>query len=149
MVNSYSMCRRNFKWTTKLFFHLLDVTVLNSWILLYSYGAKCTHRDFRFLLARNLIGEAGRSKFAPPPVWLEGQVRLQQMLWEWTAAITSTGQQNPVNCPAVFVQRGVSEGKPRISVQNVMWVFKHEGANPCILLCFNLIVFYISCIRNH
>ena len=32
-ANIYSMCRRTFKWTKKLFFHLLDPTVLNSWIL--------------------------------------------------------------------------------------------------------------------
>jgi hypothetical protein len=32
MANSYSMDRRNLKWTTKLFFHLLDLRVLNSWI---------------------------------------------------------------------------------------------------------------------
>ena len=62
MANSYSMCRRNFKWTKKLFFHLLDLTVLNSWILLSSCGAKCTHRDFRLLLVRNLIEEAGKSQ---------------------------------------------------------------------------------------
>ena len=67
MANSYSMCRRNFKWTIKLFFHLLDLTVLNSWILLSSCGAKCTHRDFRFLLVRNLIEEAGRSQDRPTP----------------------------------------------------------------------------------
>jgi len=30
MANSYSMSRRTFKWTTKLFFHFLDLTVLNS-----------------------------------------------------------------------------------------------------------------------
>ena len=30
MANSYSMYRRTFKWTTKLFFHLLDITILNS-----------------------------------------------------------------------------------------------------------------------
>jgi len=29
MANSYSMIRRTFKWTTKLFFHFLDLTVLN------------------------------------------------------------------------------------------------------------------------
>jgi len=40
MVNSYLMCRCTFKWTTKLFFHLLDLTVLNIWILLSSCGAK-------------------------------------------------------------------------------------------------------------
>ena len=33
MANSYSMSQRTFKWTMKLFFHLLDLTVLNSWIL--------------------------------------------------------------------------------------------------------------------
>ena len=65
MANSYSICRRNFKWTTKLFFHLLDLTVLNSWILLSSCGAKHTHRDFRLLLVRNLIEEAGRSRPTP------------------------------------------------------------------------------------
>lgn len=67
MANSYSMSRRNFKWTMKLFFHLLDLTVLNSWILLSSCGAKYTHRDFRLLLVRNLIEEAGRSQDRPTP----------------------------------------------------------------------------------
>lgn len=70
MASSYSMCRRNLKWTTKLFFHLLDLTVLNSWILLSSCGAKCTHRDFRLLLVRNLIEEAGRSHYRPTPSML-------------------------------------------------------------------------------
>jgi hypothetical protein len=67
MANSYSMSRRNFKWTMKLFFHFLDLTVLNSWILLSSYGAKYTHRDFRLLLVRDLIEEAGRSQDRPTP----------------------------------------------------------------------------------
>ena len=43
MANSYSMSRCTFKWTMKLFFHLLDLTVLNSWMLLSSCGAKYTH----------------------------------------------------------------------------------------------------------
>jgi hypothetical protein len=30
MSNSYSMSQHTFKWTTKLFFRLLDLTVLNS-----------------------------------------------------------------------------------------------------------------------
>ena len=67
MANSYSMSRRNFKWTTELFFHLLDLTVLNSWILLSSCGAQCTHQDFRLLLVRNLIEEAGKSQDRPTP----------------------------------------------------------------------------------
>jgi len=62
MANSCLMSERTFKWTTKLFFHFLDVTVLNSWILLSSCGAKYTHRDIRLLLVRNLFEEAGKSQ---------------------------------------------------------------------------------------
>jgi len=67
MANSYSMSRSTFKWTMKLFFHLVDLTVLNSWILLSSCGTKYTHRDFRLLLLRNLIEEAGKSQDCPTP----------------------------------------------------------------------------------
>jgi len=96
MANSYLMCQRTFKWTMKLFFHFLGLTVLNSWILLSSCGAKYeyTHRDFRLLLVRNLIEEAGKSKIAPPPDWLEDQVRPQQMFCDSRVTITNTGQRN-------------------------------------------------------
>ena len=32
MANSYSISQRTLKWTTKLFFHFLDLIILNSWI---------------------------------------------------------------------------------------------------------------------
>jgi len=67
MANSCSMSRRTFKWTTKLFFHFLDLTILNTWILLSSCGAKYTHRDFRLLLVRNLIDDAGKSQDCATP----------------------------------------------------------------------------------
>jgi len=35
MANSYSMSPHTFKWTTKLFFYLLDLTVLNCWIFMW------------------------------------------------------------------------------------------------------------------
>ena len=66
-ANSYSMSRRTFKWTMKLFFHFLDLTVHNSWILLSSCGAKYTHRDFMLLLVRKLIEGAGKSQDRPTP----------------------------------------------------------------------------------
>jgi hypothetical protein len=44
---------------------LLDLTELNSWILLSSCGTKYTHRDFWFLLVRNLTEEAGKSQDHP------------------------------------------------------------------------------------
>jgi len=67
MANSYSMSQHTFKWTTKLFFHFLDLTVLNSLILLSSCGATYTHRDFRLLLVRNLIEGPGKSQDNPTP----------------------------------------------------------------------------------
>jgi len=65
MANIYSMSWHTFKWTTKLFFHLLDLTVLNSWVLLSSCGAKYTHWDFRLLLVSKLIEEVGKSQVRP------------------------------------------------------------------------------------
>jgi len=67
MADSYLVSQHTFKWTTKLFFHFLDLTVLNSWILLSSCGAKYTRQDFRLLLVRNLIEEAGKSQDCPTP----------------------------------------------------------------------------------
>jgi len=67
MANSYLMNPHTFQWTTKLLFHLVDLTVINSWILLPSREAKYTHQDFRLLLVKNLIEEAGKSKDHPIP----------------------------------------------------------------------------------
>jgi len=61
-----SFCRSSKRWTMKLFFHLLDLTLLNSWILLLC-GAKYTDRDFRLLLVRKLIEEAEKSQDRPNP----------------------------------------------------------------------------------
>ena len=66
MANSCTMSWCTFKWTTKMFFHFLDLTVLSSWILLSSCGATYTHWDFR-LLVRNLIEEARKSQDRPTP----------------------------------------------------------------------------------
>ena len=38
MADSYSISRRTFKWTKKLFFHLLDLAILKSYILHSSCG---------------------------------------------------------------------------------------------------------------
>jgi hypothetical protein len=105
MANTYSMCRHSFKWTTKLFFHLLDLTVLNSWILLSLCGAKYTHWDFRFLLMRNLIKEVGRSQDRPTPS-LGGR--------------PSAADTNITRLAAMSVQIGASARQQRISAPNVM-----------------------------
>ena len=69
MANSYSTSRCTFKWTKKLFFHLLDLTILNSYILHSSCGGKkISHRDFRFTLVRNMLAHAGPERRVPRPL---------------------------------------------------------------------------------
>ena len=76
-----SFCRSSRRWTMKLFLHLLDLTVLNIWILLSSCGAKYTHREFRLVLVRKLIEEVEDSQNCPKPILCNSRV-----------AITNTGQ---------------------------------------------------------
>jgi len=58
MTNSYSISR--WTWTKKLFFQLMDLTILNSFIILASCGSKLSNCQFRMTLTRDLIQEAGR-----------------------------------------------------------------------------------------
>ncbi|PSN56177.1 PiggyBac transposable element-derived protein 4 [Blattella germanica] len=58
MANSYGISRCTWKWTKKLFFHLIDITVLNSYIIQKSCGGKLSHKEFRESLIRNLIQTA-------------------------------------------------------------------------------------------
>jgi len=68
MANSYSISQHTFKWTKKLFFHLLDLAILNSYILHSSCGGKkMSHRDFRYTLVRNMLVHAGPERRVPRP----------------------------------------------------------------------------------
>jgi hypothetical protein len=69
MANSYTASRQTWKWTKKLFFHLLDLAVLNSYILLSSCGGKkISHRDFRLALVREMLAWAGHEPQPSRPV---------------------------------------------------------------------------------
>jgi len=60
MANSYTASRRTWKWTTRFFFHLLDLAIVNSYILLSSCGGKkISHRDFRHTLIREMLAQSG------------------------------------------------------------------------------------------
>jgi len=66
MTNSYSISRRRFKCTKKLFFHLLDLAILNSYILHSSCGGKkMSNRDYRYTLVRNMLTHAGPERRVP------------------------------------------------------------------------------------
>ena len=56
MVLYYGFFHRSLKWWKRVFFHLLDVTLVNSHILYnISSGSKTTHLDFRLSVAKGLL----------------------------------------------------------------------------------------------
>lgn len=53
MANSYSFGRRTLKWTKKIFFHLLDLSVLNAYLLVKNKHT--SHKDFRMKLIKLML----------------------------------------------------------------------------------------------
>jgi len=60
MANSYTASRRTWKWTKKPLFHLLNLAIVNSYVLLSSCGGKkISHRYFRPTLIREMMARVG------------------------------------------------------------------------------------------
>jgi hypothetical protein len=58
-ANNYTISRPRWKWTKKLFFHLLDLAILNSYILLSSCGGKkISLSRFRLKLVNGMLAHA-------------------------------------------------------------------------------------------
>lgn len=55
MANRYGVAKKTWKWPKKLFFHLLDLTIVNAFILHKSVGGNMSHKKFREALSRELI----------------------------------------------------------------------------------------------
>jgi len=60
MTNTYSISRQTWKWPKKLFFHLLDLMILNGYILLTFCSSKLSHRDFKLSFVKDLLEEGGK-----------------------------------------------------------------------------------------
>ena len=62
MISYYSFSHRSVKWWKRVFFHLIDTTIVNAYIL-YSQSTqssrKLTHVNFRIELAKSLFQQAG------------------------------------------------------------------------------------------
>jgi hypothetical protein len=101
-ANIYSIKSMHLQVDDKSVFPPSGSNSTQQWILLSSCGAKYTHRDFRPLLVRNLIEEAGKSQDRPtlrlagrPSVAATNVMRIKRV------ATTNTGPQNhPQNCAA-------------------------------------------------
>jgi len=78
----YSISRRTFKWMKKLFFHPLDLAILNSYILHSLCGCKkISCRYFRYILVRNTLAHAGPERPLGRPPNVESRVAMLKVCW--------------------------------------------------------------------
>jgi hypothetical protein len=69
LANSYTASRQTWKWTKKLFYHLLDLAIVNSYILLSSCGGKkISHRDFCLTIIGEMLARSGQEPRKSMPV---------------------------------------------------------------------------------
>jgi len=69
MANSYTASCRTWKWTKKLFCHLLDLAIVNSYILFSSCGGKkISHTDFQLASIREMFARVGHEPRPSMPV---------------------------------------------------------------------------------
>jgi len=90
MMNFYAVSRWTWKWTKKIFFHLLDLAILNSTIILASCGSKLSYRQFRLSLVRDSIQE-GRRVPQSQTARRRRQAPSMSQLKDLTQVITDTG----------------------------------------------------------
>ena len=66
MISSIECARKTIKWYKKLFFHMIDITILNSCILyMGKSGKKCTLQAFAMELVRQLLEDNATERPTP------------------------------------------------------------------------------------
>jgi hypothetical protein len=108
MTNSYLIQRWTWKWTQKLFFHFLDMIILNSFLLLTACGTKITCRDLQLSVMQNLIERAGS---LPQPRQLLGRSCDSQKQVTWLEVNFSShwSYPSPRLCCWVCSTRGINK----------------------------------------
>ncbi|GFU13129.1 piggyBac transposable element-derived protein 4 [Trichonephila clavipes] len=123
MSSTYSFARRTRKWTKKLFFSLIDIAVLNAFLMFKSCrtSSKFSLKEFRMNLITSLIGKINH-KNAEHPVtkkfveWAQNEIAVvpnfhKRILFSDEAHFWLNGYVNKQNC------RIWSEANPQVYVE--------------------------------
>jgi hypothetical protein len=121
---------QNDKHGQTLFFHLLDLTILNSFILSSSCVAKLAHLDFRFALARNMLDDAASGPPRPQrlmclPAALSTTI---SHLEEANRCHWPTSSEKRMNC-RVCSSRGKKRSTLTKFKKNVTWDYAFSSAS--------------------
>jgi hypothetical protein len=106
MANSYSINWRTWQWTNKLLFHLLDLTILNSYIILTSYGSQINNWKFCLTLVQDLLEMTARE---PQPQSSPSQTN--DLSW-------SSTHQTLASCSIVLVGAVCAQWRRKVWLQN-------------------------------
>ena len=59
LIKCYEVIRKTKKWWKTLFFHFIDVAIVNSFIIYKSLGSELSHKMYRVELAKSLVSASG------------------------------------------------------------------------------------------
>ena len=141
LLSYYGFSHRTVKWWRRAFFHLIDLAVVNAYILYCDAphsGRRFTHEQFRIELAKGLLmsvavntvedmpratGPAARS--LPPPA------RLSERHFPGKLTDTASGKQRQTNCI-------VCSGKKGRGRRTTTYTCKQCDLPMCVVPCFEL-----------
>ena len=140
LMTYYSFLRKTSKWWRKLWIHILNMLVLNAYILNKKFGEKkLSHSDYREYIAGYLIRKANKETGAIDMQNILVCDRLVGRHWPNKLEKNAAGSIVPLHCKVCFVGRKehIVTGKPR---RRRSTSYKCEQCNlaMCIVPCFRV-----------
>ncbi|GFR29996.1 piggyBac transposable element-derived protein 4 [Trichonephila clavata] len=116
MASTYTFARRTRKWTKKLFFSLIDIAVLNAFLLLKSCqtSSKFSLKEFRMNLITSLIGKINHKNVEP-------SVTKKVKTNDNTFSYWPFDEKKRKRC--AYCAKKIYKKEPLLSVRHVMWLF--------------------------
>ena len=138
LLSYYGFSHRTVKWWRRAFFHLIDVAIVNAYIL-YTLSEqtsrKLTHEHFRIRLAKDLLMDAGMPQDhhirGPIPRPLPPSSRLTERHFPARVGETIAGRASQPNC--IVCSRKKGRGR-----KTTTYKCKECNLPMCIVPCFEL-----------
>ncbi|GFQ69598.1 piggyBac transposable element-derived protein 4 [Trichonephila clavata] len=119
MASTYTFARRTRKWTKKLFFSLIDIAVLNAFLLLKSCqtSSKFSLKEFRMNLITSLIGKINHKNVEPSVT-----KKLRQMIIHFLIGHLTKRKEED----ALIVRKKIYKKGPLLSGNNIFQFLSPE-----------------------
>ena len=140
LLSYYGFCHRTVKWWKRAAFHLIDLSIVNSYIL-YKLSLQSkphlSHKDFRITLAKELLLKHCDENPKPNRRSLPPPARLAERHFPERNEISSAGKPTQLNCSVCSFKKG--NGRKR-----TIYSCNECKVALCIVPCFRLYHTYID-----